>query len=70
VHGGAPGLTCCFAADLRSTAQPLASRVDLVLYGNGVRATRAEIVGESLRDRVGGLWPSDHAGMVARLRFP
>lgn len=69
VHGSAPGLTCCFAADLRTTAQPLASRVDLVLYGNGVRATRAEIVGEALHDRVGGLWPSDHAGVVARLRL-
>ena len=70
LHGTAPGLTCCFASDLRSTARPLASRVDLVLYGNGVRATRAEVVGEARADRAHGLWPSDHAGLVARLRLP
>jgi endonuclease/exonuclease/phosphatase family metal-dependent hydrolase len=70
VHGAAPGLTCCFAPDLRSTARPLSSRIDLVLHGNGVRATRAEVVGEARRDRVHGLWPSDHAGLVAKLRLP
>ena len=70
VHGDAPGLTCCFSTDLRSTAKPLSSRIDLVLHGKGVRATRAKVVGEARADRLGGLWPSDHAGVVARLRLP
>ena len=31
----------------------------------------AEIVGEEDRDRTeGGLWPSDHAGLVASLKLP
>lgn len=70
VHGAAPGLTCCFAPDLRSTARAFSSRIDLVLHKNGVRATRAEVVGEARADRVHGLWPSDHAGVVAKLRLP
>jgi endonuclease/exonuclease/phosphatase family metal-dependent hydrolase len=70
VHGAAPGLTCCFAADLRTTARPLSSRIDLVLVANGVRPRRVDVVGEAPADRVGGLWPSDHAGVVARLRLP
>jgi endonuclease/exonuclease/phosphatase family metal-dependent hydrolase len=69
VHGAAPGLTCCFAPDLRSTARRFSSRIDLVLYRNGVRATRAEVVGDARADRVHGLWPSDHAGVVAKLRL-
>ena len=70
VHGRAPGVTCCFAPDLRSTARALSSRVDLVLTGARIRATRARVVGEDPADRVRGLWPSDHAGVVARLRLP
>jgi endonuclease/exonuclease/phosphatase family metal-dependent hydrolase len=70
VHGAAPGLTCCFSPDLRSTARAFSSRIDLVLSRNGVRATRAEVVGEAPSDRVHGLWPSDHAGVVAKLRLP
>ena len=70
VHGRAPGLTCCFGPDLRSTARQLSSRIDLVLTGAGIRATRARVVGEERADRVRGLWPSDHAGVVARLRLP
>lgn len=70
VHGTAPGLTCCFADDLRSTAKPLSSRIDLVLHKNGVRATRVDVIGEAPGDRVSGLWPSDHAGVVATLQLP
>lgn len=69
-RGTAPGLTCCFAEDLHSTAKPLASRIDLVLYKNGVRPRRARVLGVAEADRADGLWPSDHAGVVARLRLP
>jgi hypothetical protein len=27
-------------------------------------------VGDEPQDRIGGLWPSDHAGVVATLRLP
>lgn len=70
-HPGDPGLTCCFDATLRDPDDPLTSRIDLVLLGPGVAAPRATIVGEEAGDRTAsGLWPSDHAGVVARLVVP
>jgi hypothetical protein len=41
-----------------------------VLMRNGFRAVGAGIVGEEPGDRLNGLWPSDHAGVWARLRLP
>ncbi len=64
------GLTCCYATDLRSTSQPLTKRIDLVLARGGLEPVSAEVVGDELADRTpSGLWPSDHAGVVARLRL-
>ena len=70
VHGSAPGLTCCHKDDLRDPDATLRTRIDLVLYRNGVTATAAEVLGEAPGDRAGGLWPSDHAGVVATLQVP
>jgi endonuclease/exonuclease/phosphatase family metal-dependent hydrolase len=64
------GLTCCHGEDLRPVGGPFYSRIDYVLTRNGFRGVAAGIVGEEERDRVGGLWPSDHAGVWARLRLP
>jgi hypothetical protein len=70
-HPGDPGSTCCFDATLTDPADPLTSRIDLVLHSTGVKAARAVIVGDDPVDRTAsGLWPSDHAGVVARLVFP
>jgi hypothetical protein len=70
-HPGDPGPTCCFDATLTDPTDPLTSRIDLVLHGTDVKAARAYIVGSDPADRtVSGLWPSDHAGVVARLVFP
>lgn len=67
---GAVGLSCCHGNDLREAGGPFYSRIDLVLLRNGPRAVGAGIVGEEPRDRLNGLWPSDHAGVWARLRLP
>jgi hypothetical protein len=63
------GLTCCQDEDLSNTASLLDERIDLVLIRN-LRgdAVFADVIGESPSERSGGLWPSDHAGVVAR--FP
>ncbi|HEY6793067.1 MAG TPA: endonuclease/exonuclease/phosphatase family protein [Kineosporiaceae bacterium] len=68
-NGGAAGPTCCYAADLLNPTPTLTRRIDHVL-------TRADL-GPATRDRVvgtdpdnktpSGLWPSDHAGVVATL---
>jgi hypothetical protein len=41
-----------------------------VLMRNGFKAQAAGIVGEQPGARINGLWPSDHAGLWARLRLP
>lgn len=69
-HPGDVGLTCCHGDDLRELGGPFYSRIDYVLLKNGFRAVAAGIVGEAPADRISGLWPSDHAGVWARLRLP
>jgi endonuclease/exonuclease/phosphatase family metal-dependent hydrolase len=65
---GDPGLTCCHAADLRNDEVDLRSRIDLILIRDGVRARDAEVIGVDPALRTAsGLWPSDHAGVVARV---
>ena len=63
--GDAP--TCCQAADLRNEASELTTRIDVVLSRGFERADAAEVVLDEPGDRVGGLWPSDHAGVWADL---
>jgi hypothetical protein len=65
--GGDLGDTCCFDADLRSGE--LDERIDYVLHRGGFQVTGHERVG--LEPVVpGGLYPSDHAGVVADLVLP
>ena len=61
--------TCCFAEDLRSTAEPLDSWIDHILLRPRMRVLRSTYVGESMADRSGGLWPSDHSGIAATIRL-
>ena len=69
-HPGDIGLTCCHGDDLRDVGGPFYSRIDYVLMRNGFRAVAAGIVGQKPGDRLGWLWPSDHAGVWARLLLP
>ena len=65
-HPGDPGPTCCFEPDL--LFGDLTSRIDLVVHDDSVTATSADVIGEEAGDRTpSGLWPSDHAGVVASL---
>jgi endonuclease/exonuclease/phosphatase family metal-dependent hydrolase len=66
----ATGDTCCQDADLLNDASDLTSRIDLILYNGAVEPLMGEVVGDEPADRTdGGLWPSDHAGVVATLRI-
>jgi endonuclease/exonuclease/phosphatase family metal-dependent hydrolase len=62
------GRTCCHSPGLRNPQPTLTKRIDLVLV-RGVRVLSARTVGDRAADRTpSGLWPSDHAGVVVRLR--
>ena len=58
-------------ASLTSPVSTLDHRIDDIFYDpTAMDAIQAEVIGEEERDRtVSGLWPSDHAGSVATLRF-
>jgi hypothetical protein len=75
------GFTCCQNPDLRNETSELDERIDFVLVrssdgpvtGPGIKRGhfRADVVGDRPRDRTAsGLWPSDHAGLVAGIRTP
>jgi endonuclease/exonuclease/phosphatase family metal-dependent hydrolase len=62
------GHTCCQWPDLLNRETALDSRVDLVLVRGPWKVGEVATVGEEPADRSrGGLWPSDHAGVVATL---
>ena len=68
--GLAPGLTCCQANDLLNEESLLVKRVDVILSSIPPIYVLATRVGADPADRLSsGLWPSDHAGVVARLWF-
>lgn len=63
---GGPGHTCGQAADLTGDST-LDVRIDYV-WVRGLRVVRCVVVGDREEDRTAsGLWPSDHAGVVAEL---
>ena len=64
-----PGYTGFNDADLLNPIPTLTTRVDHVLTSPGVEVFRSMIVGIDQDNRTpSGLWPSDHAGVVATLR--
>jgi endonuclease/exonuclease/phosphatase family metal-dependent hydrolase len=65
-----PGLTCCQASNLLNPASQLSTRVDLVLTKGNIQVVDIKRVGENPGDRTAsGLWPSDHAGVIATLKI-
>jgi endonuclease/exonuclease/phosphatase family metal-dependent hydrolase len=69
-HPGDPGFTCCQDANLLNPTSKLSERIDLVLFRGNFSAIDVDIVGNNPANRtISGLWPSDHAGIVATLRF-
>lgn len=68
--GKGPGFTAFQARDLLNPVSSLSERIDLILFRNGLKVKRVNRVGERQRDRTPcGLWPSDHAGVVATLNL-
>jgi endonuclease/exonuclease/phosphatase family metal-dependent hydrolase len=63
--------TCCQAENLLNQASELKTRIDFVLAKPTVKIARSVIVGNNPGIRTSaGLWPSDHAGVVSKLKLP
>jgi hypothetical protein len=77
-HPGEPGASCCNAELLDNPTATYDQRLDLILVlggpeqtGRYVASAQAWLVGTTPAERTaGGLWPSDHAGLVGVLRVP
>ncbi len=72
------GLTCCQASDLRNPLPDFDQRIDFIFLraaglkgpqGHFPGAMTVEIIGDDAGRKTtpNGLWPSDHAGLVANL---
>jgi hypothetical protein len=70
----APEPTCCERADLANPVPQLNQRIDFVFTRNlprGMVPVERRVVGDRAQDRTpGGLWPSDHGGVVTTLTLP
>lgn len=68
------GLTCCQSETLDNPVATFNQRIDFIFTRNMPRQTQVigrDVVGASLADRTpGGLWPSDHGGLVATFVIP
>ncbi len=66
-----PGLTCCFGETLDEPEPDFSSRIDVILARTGrstaLGGVEATVVGTT-NQTASGLWPSDHAGVVATMR--
>jgi endonuclease/exonuclease/phosphatase family metal-dependent hydrolase len=68
--GNGLGYTAHQAPDLLNAVSMLNQRIDYIFFKNGWEPIEAELVGESQNDRTKtGLWPSDHAGVSAKLNL-
>ena len=69
---GNPGFTCCQNTTVNNPTSQLSERIDLILFrGGAIQVVDIDLVGEKPSDRTSsGLWPSDHAGVVAKLKIP
>ena len=73
IAGKGPGFTAFQARDLINPVSTLSQRIDLILFrdgGDGMKVRKIAVVGDRRRDKTPrGLWPSDHAGVAATLKF-
>jgi endonuclease/exonuclease/phosphatase family metal-dependent hydrolase len=68
---GVKAATCCQSETLDNPESQLdpSDWIDHIVIRPKARVLKRAIVGTLQSDRIGGLWPSDHAGLVAKLRL-
>jgi len=67
------GYTCCFDETVNDADAELYERIDHIMMlpkDKEIIKVRAKVLGdEEIDQTVNGLWPSDHAGVVAKIKF-
>ena len=66
VHPRLPGLT--WPLENSSRVGTATQRIDFVFHRGHAKAWEARVIGDAWYDRVGHMWPSDHAGLGALLQ--
>ena len=61
--------TCCQDENLLNPLSKLDQWIDHIVARPAAKVLGSVVVGAKPADRIGGLWPSDHAGVVATLRL-
>ena len=65
------GATCCHDDDLMNETVSLNGRIDYIFHSGDLTPIASTVIGDELADRTpSGLWPSDHAGVVATFSTP
>jgi len=68
VAGDGPGYTAGQQENLRNVESTLSERIDWIMCRGPVRVLQTSLVGGKDTDRPsGGMWPSDHAGISAKV---
>lgn len=64
------GFTCCQAADLLNDPSSLDERIDIVFALPAPSAVKSNVMDAESSDKtLSGLWPSDHASVIAELTY-
>jgi endonuclease/exonuclease/phosphatase family metal-dependent hydrolase len=66
---GKRAATCCQDENLLNPVSKLDQWIDHIVVRPKAKVLWSKIVGNRASDRISGLWPSDHAGVVAKLRL-
>ena len=70
LKGIGSGFTCCQSDDLLNAISSLNERLDLILFKGNFDIKNIKVIGNQQNDRtISGLWPSDHAGVVAKINL-
>jgi len=68
--GKPDGYTCCEAGDLSNTMSRHDERIDVIFARPAPAAVKANVMDAESSDRTpSGLWPSDHASVIAELTY-
>lgn len=61
--------TCCQNETVSNTVSQLKTWIDHIVVRPRATVLKTWIFGNKRSDRIGGLWPSDHAGVAAKIRL-